>query len=275
MQPDWHTFLDIAIVTIIIYEVLKMLLKTRANSVIRGVVVVLVLMWLSDLLQFNTLSWLFQQVFGTGVILLVILFQPEIRRTLEQIGRRRWSSKWPLKAETSYKYKTDSENISELVTACSRLAKRKVGALIVIQRSTGLQDIMESGTILDAEISSQLLENIFEPNTPLHDGAVVLQGGRIVAAGCILQLSNDDGISKDLGTRHRAALGISETSDSLSVIVSEETGIISVARDGKLTRYLDETSLTELLTNELLKEENEIIPWLPLQLFNRKGEKAK
>lgn len=272
MQPDWHTYLDLVIVAFIIYEALSMLLRTRANSVIRGVVVILVLMWLADLLQFNTLSWLFQQLIGTGVILLVILFQPELRRALEQLGRRRWSA--GLLTHNDGLYRTESENIRELVTACVRLAKRKVGALIVIQRSTGLQEIIESGTILDAEVSAPLLENIFEPNTPLHDGAVVMRGGRIIAAGCILQLSDNGNISKDLGTRHRAAIGISETADSISVIVSEETGIISVARDGRLTRYLDENSLTELLSEELIENESSIISNLLPILKNARKEKS-
>ena len=254
-QPDWHTYIDIAIIAVLIYQVLRIVKQTRANSVIRGVAVILVVTWLSDILQLNTLNWLLQQLISTGVLLIVILFQPEIRRGLEQIGRRRWWAGWLPRFSTSNR--SEEQNIAELVTACSRLSKRKVGALIVIERSTGLQDIIESGTVLDAEISAPLIENVFEPNTPLHDGAMVLRSGRIVAAACILQLSEDSSISKDLGTRHRAALGISETTDCISLIVSEETGIISVARDGKLTRYLDEKSLTALLSDILIGDKSE------------------
>ena len=253
LQPDWHSYLDIAIIAILMYQVLKRLMRTRANSVIRGVALILLCTWLSDVLQFNTLSWLLQQVISIGALLLIIVFQPEVRRALEQIGRQRWTGVSFLNFGMPTA-KTTEQKIDELVTACVRLSKRKVGALIVMERSTGLQDVIESGTTLDAEISAPLLENIFEPNTPLHDGAVVIRGDRIVAAACILQLSADSGISRDLGTRHRAALGVSETADSISLIVSEETGIISMARDGKLTRYLDEESLKALLGGMFIAE---------------------
>lgn len=253
LQPDWHSYLDIIIIAVLMYQVLKRLMKTRANSVIRGVILILLCTWLSEILQFNTLNWLLQQVLSIGSLLLIIVFQPEVRRALEQIGRQRWSNMAFLRMGEPAA-KTTEQKIDELVTACVRLAKRKVGALIVMERSTGLQDVIESGTMLDAEISAPLLENIFEPNTPLHDGAVVIRGDRIVAAACILQLSADSGISRDLGTRHRAALGVSETADSISLIVSEETGIISMARDGKLTRYLDENSLKSLLCSIFITE---------------------
>lgn len=253
LQPDWRSYFDIIIIAILIYQVLKRLMKTRANSVIRGVALILLCTWLSEVLQFNTINWLLQQVISIGALLLIIVFQPEVRRALEQIGRTRWVDvPWLRLGGASAK--TTEQKIDELVTACVRLARRKVGALIVMERSTGLQDVIESGTTLDAEISAPLLENIFEPNTPLHDGAVVIRGDRIVAAACILQLSADSGISRDLGTRHRAALGVSETADSISLIVSEETGIISMARDGKLTRYLDENSLKALLKGIFIAE---------------------
>ncbi|MDO4739970.1 MAG: diadenylate cyclase CdaA [Eubacteriales bacterium] len=253
LQPDWHTFVDIFIIALVIYQLLKRLMTTRANSVIRGIVMVLMVTWLSEILQFNAINWLLQQVISIGVLLLIIVFQPEVRRALEQIGRQRWTN-MPFFRIGPAAAQTTEKKIDELVTACVRLSRRKVGALIVMERSTGLQDVIESGTTLDAEISAPLLENIFEPNTPLHDGAVVIRGDRIVAAACILQLSADSGISRDLGTRHRAALGVSETADSISLIVSEETGIISAARDGKLTRYLDEKSLKALLSSAFLNE---------------------
>lgn len=268
LQPDWHSYLDIGIIAVVMYQLLKRLMQTRANSVIRGVVLILMCTWLSEVLQFNALNWLLQQIIGIGVLLLIIVFQPEVRSALEQIGRQRWS-KIPFLHLGDAAASTTEQKIDELVTACVRLAKRKVGALIVIERSTGLQDIIESGTVLDAEISAPLLENIFEPNTPLHDGAVVIRGDRIVAAACILQLSSDNGISRDLGTRHRAALGVSETADSISLIVSEETGIISVARDGKLTRYLDENSLKDLLSDIFIAQKSES---KLLSRFKTKGE---
>jgi len=270
LQPDWHSYLDITIIAVLIYQVLKRLMKTRANSVIRGVAMILLCTWISEILQFNTLNWLLQQVISIGALLLIIVFQPEVRRALEQIGRQRWTAVPFLHmGETAA---TTEQKIDELVTACVRLSRRKVGALIVMERSTGLQDVIESGTTLDAEISAPLLENIFEPNTPLHDGAVVIRGDRIVAAACILQLSADSGISRDLGTRHRAALGVSETADSISLIVSEETGIISAARDGKLTRYLDENSLKTLLRSIFVSEKK--ADGGLLALFRQKGGAA-
>ncbi len=270
LQPDWHTYMDILLIAILMYQLLKRLMRTRANSVIRGVALVLIVTWLSEMLQFNTLNWILQQVISIGILSLIIVFQPEVRRALEVFGRQRWTGKsffgwlnWNTEEQIA------EAKIDELVAACVRLSRRKVGALIVMERSTGLQDVIESGTMVDAVISARLLENIFEPNTPLHDGAVVTRGDRIVAASCILQLSADSGISRDLGTRHRAALGISETADSISLIVSEETGVISVARDGRLTRYLDEKSLKALLMGIFVSEKKND-GWL-LSMIKPKG----
>lgn len=243
-RPDWRDVIDIAIVAFIIYQGIKLFKQTRANSVIKGVAVVVLITWLSELLQLSAINWLLTQVLNMGVLVLVVLFQPELRRGLEKIGRSKlMNNLMPgVKGEVS-----DENVISELVRALTNMAKKRIGALIVFERKTGLKDIIDSGTMVDAMISAPLIENIFEPNTPLHDGAMIIRGNRIVAAACLLQLSDNRAISRELGTRHRAAIGISETTDAITLIVSEETGIISMAREGKLTRYLDAKSLTTLL----------------------------
>jgi diadenylate cyclase len=217
------------------------------------VAILLLVTWLSELLQFSTLNWLLQQVLSTGAILLVVLFQPELRRALEFIGRS--SLKHFISAGSRQRVSVEG-TINEIITALSNLSRRRVGALIVFEVRTELIDIIASGTVLDASISAPLIENIFEPNTPLHDGAMVVRGNRIAAAGCILQLSDDTTISRELGTRHRAALGVSESTDTITLIVSEETGIISMARAGKLTRYLDAKTLTIILS-ELYNRQQE------------------
>ncbi|MDR1570551.1 MAG: diadenylate cyclase CdaA [Oscillospiraceae bacterium] len=234
---------DVLIVAYLVYKLLMLTWETRASQVLKGLAVMLVVSWLSDLLKLRALNWIIMLIVNSGAVVVVVLFQPEIRRALEQLGSTNLIDRVRVSPEQD-----DSVHIIlELISTMTNLARRKVGALIVIEQRTGLKDVIESGTNVDAVISAPLLENIFEPNTPLHDGAVILRGARIVAAGCILTLSEDRGISKELGTRHRAALGITELTDAISLIVSEETGIISVARNGKLTRHLDTNSLKQLL----------------------------
>ena len=247
-HPDWRNLVDIAILTVLVYHIIKLVMNTRANSLLKGLLFILVLSWISSALEINAVNWLLQQVLSMGFLVVVIVFQPELRRALDQIGRSKWTRQV---FGSSQKQKADDrmeQNVSEMVRALSNMSRKKIGALIVLERSTGLGDVIESGTVVDAVISDPLIENIFEPNTPLHDGAMIIRNQRIVAAACILQLSDDYTISRELGTRHRAAIGITEATDAVSLIVSEETGIISMARDGKLTRYLDTKSLTILLT---------------------------
>jgi len=246
-NPDWRNLADIAILAVCIYHVFKLAMHTRANSLFKGIVAVLVMAWIADALQISAVSWILQQIISMGFLAIVIVFQPELRRALDQIGRTKWTRQV---FSTNKKHRTEQteRHVSEIVRALNNMSRKKIGALIVFERSTGLGDVIESGTVVDAEISDPLIENIFEPNTPLHDGAMVIRDERIVAAACILQLSDDYTISRELGTRHRAAIGITEATDAVSLIVSEETGIISMARDGKLTRYLDTKSLTILLT---------------------------
>ena len=244
---SWKNALDIAIVAVLVYQVVKLIRQTRANSVLKGLFIFLVVTWLSEVLGLNALNWVLLQVVNLGLIILVVLFQPEIRRGLEHMGR--YSLKGGLFIPSERGHADGAKIVSEMTDALVSLSRRKVGALIVLEQHTGLEDILPSGTRLDAEITAALLENIFEPNTPLHDGAVVVRNGRIHSAGCVLPLTENTALSRELGTRHRAAIGISETTDAVVLIASEETGILSVARDGKLTRHLDARSLTALLSD--------------------------
>jgi len=242
----WKNAIDIAIVAVLVYQLIKLMRQTRANSVLKGLLMFLLATWLSEALQLHALNWMLLQVINIGLIVLVVLFQPEIRRGLEHVGRS--SLKGGIFNLTDKSRGDGSKNAREIIDCLLKLSRRKVGALIVLERNTGLKDILASGTRLDAEITSALLENIFEPNTPLHDGAVVIRGGRIVSAGCVLPLTENPTLSRELGTRHRAAIGISESTDAIALIASEETGILSMARDGKLTRYLDANSLNAVLS---------------------------
>lgn len=216
--------------------------QTRASAVLKGLVVLLAATLVSDMLGLTALNWLLMSVVNYGAVVLVILFQPELRKALEQLGRG---------AVRENSHAGDGEDreriIDEIIQCMTDLSRRRVGALIVFEQKTGLKDVIETGTAVDGKISAPLLENIFEPNTPLHDGAVVVRGTRVVAAACILTLTEGRGISRELGTRHRAAIGISETTDATVLIVSEETGIMSMARGGRLTRHLDAKSLREIL----------------------------
>ncbi|MHB1315661.1 MAG: diadenylate cyclase CdaA [Christensenellales bacterium] len=231
---------DILIATILIYQLVILTRGTRAVQVMKGVGIIVVASRISSLLRLASLTWILNYLIGAGAIVLVILFQSELRRALEQIGRNRWFNKSSL---------LDKPLLvaEEVCDALISLSKRKVGALIIIENHTMLNDYAQNGTLLDARISSGLIQNIFEPNTPLHDGAVIIRKDRIVAAGCFLPLSENQAISRALGTRHRAAMGISEVSDSVTFVVSEETANISVAQDGKLTRNLDELTIMKLL----------------------------
>ena len=260
VHPDWRNILDITLLTVLIYNLLKLVSYTRASSLFKGIVFILAMAMISDALEMNAVSWVLQQIISVGVVVLVIVFQPELRRVLEQLGR----SKLARQLFGSQKRQRNAQmeqHVSEIVKALIDMSRKKIGALIVIERSTKLGDVIESGTVVDAEISSQLIENIFEPNTPLHDGAMIIRDERIAAAACILQLSDDYSISRELGTRHRAAIGITEATDAVALIVSEETGIISMTREGKLTRYLDSKSLNVLL-HELFTPDRTLSSWI-------------
>lgn len=243
--------LDIIIMAIIIYEVLVLLRRTRSSALLKGVFFVAVIVLLSSLLGLTSLNWLMRTILNNGAVVLLILFQPEIRKALEQMGR----STLLTKRKTGADGQDERQRIvSEIVQTMVDLSRRRVGALICFERRTGLQDVIDTGTEVDGEISAPLLENIFEPNTPLHDGAVVIRGNRVAAAACILPLTEASGVSRELGTRHRAGIGLSESTDALVLIVSEETGTMSVAQGGVLRRPLIEKDLRTLL-EELYTEQ--------------------
>ena len=265
-RPTVADLLDIFIVAYLLYKLLMLTKETRASAVLKGFVMLIAVSWISDLLGLTALSWVLQNVVSNGAVVLVILFQPELRKALEQIGRG---------AIRERAAGGESARIVSEITHCMlNLSRRRVGALIVIEQRIGLKDVIETGTSLQSEISSALLENIFEPNTPLHDGAVVIRGDRIMAAACILTLSEGKGISRELGTRHRAAIGITETTDAIALIVSEETGIISMAREGRLTRHLDRAGLEQVLTALYQPKENSLLSSLMEKTKRRKGDAA-
>ena len=229
----------------------------------KGLLLLLVLVGVSNLVGLTALNWLLTAVLNNGPIVLVILFQPEIRKALEQIGR---GARIDMKRDDASQ--EAGKMIDEIIRCMLNLSRRRVGALIVFEGKTGLQDVIESGIALDSQISAGLLENIFEPNTPLHDGAVVIRGNRIMSAASFLTLT-DASISHDLGTRHRAALGVSETTDATVLVVSEETGIISMARGGKLMRHLDQKALRTILEGMYMPQRKGIG-----KLFNRQKKEA-
>lgn len=239
--------LDIFLVWLVIYKLIMVIKGTRAVQLINGILVILIVTLISDKLHLQTLNWMMEQVLLWGVVAFVVIFQPELRRALEQLGRGKFFSRTVNREEDE-----QEKMVEAIVKATDYMAKRRIGALISIERETGMADYIETGIPIDAKISSELLINIFIPNTPLHDGAVIIKNARVVAAACYLPLSESPFISKELGTRHRAALGISEVTDSLTVIVSEETGSISLTKNGDLHRDLKLDQFREMLSNELL-----------------------
>ena len=242
-RPRLVDAVDILLLTFIIYTLLNHTRQTRISQIIKGIVILLAATWVSDLIGMRTIHALLSWVINAGPVLLIVLFQPEIRRILEELGTTSLFDSTSRMQELS----NTELIIDEMILALEHMARRRVGALIVIEQKTRLNDVISTGTLVDGVISQPLIENIFEPNTPLHDGAVVVRGDRVVAAACLLRLSDTTGVGRDLGTRHRAGLGVSEVSDATVFIVSEETGIISMAKDGHLVRHLDEASLHQIL----------------------------
>ncbi len=260
--------LDILIIAVLLYRLIIWTRETRAYEVLKGVGLLFLCSVASSLLSLNTLSWVLGSIMksGTIIIVLFILFQPEIRRVLERLGR---SGKRLGKAWSDTDTLTSSELVRDMHRTILSLSRRRVGALIVVEQKTGLGDIIRTGTRIDGILSGALLENIFEPNTPLHDGAVIVRGAMILAAGCFLPLSDDLTVSRELGTRHRAALGVSTASDSVTLVVSEETGAISMARDGKLVRYIDSKALQDILENLFIEKNTQISAFSFLNMKRR------
>ena len=247
--------IDILLVAYLFYRLMRFLRNTNAQKVFQGVVILIGTLLLADLLQLSLIYWILTNVMQVGILALVIIFQPELRKMLEQFGSQKLSKL--LSFSNSHEAKATDAAILQTIEAVNSLAWTKTGALIVFQREDSLQNIINTGTTINADVNAELLKNLFYNKAPLHDGAVVIAGGRIAAAGCILPLSGKQNISKDLGTRHRAGLGQSENFDSLSVIVSEETGAISLAEDGVLKRHLAPETLERLLIAKLMPAEEE------------------
>lgn len=241
--------LDLAIVIFLIYCFFKIVKGSRAWQLIKGIALLIITTWVSGLLNLKILNWILTGIMNLGVIAIIVIFQPELRRALEQLGTNKLTRFFGIDKDLSTKTK---EDIYKVVIAATELSKAKTGALIVLERDIKIQDIIATGIPMNAEVSPQLLVNIFEPKTPLHDGAVVISGNKIAAAACVLPLADDKDIAKELGTRHRAAIGISKESDSIVVVVSEETGKISVAKDGTLIADVREDVLKKILISNIV-----------------------
>lgn len=246
--------LEVLVLAYLIYHILLWIQSTRAWVLLKGMIVIAAFLMIAALLQMNTIIWIAQNVLSIAITAVLIILQPELRKVLEDLGKSGFLEKLQLFDKKKEAGRFADKTLQSILNACSTMGKSKTGALIVIERNQSLADYAATGIVLDAVVTSQLLINIFEHNTPLHDGAVVIRGDRIVAATCYLPLSDNRAVSKELGTRHRAALGASENTDALIVIVSEETGAVSVAREGRLYRNLGSDGLQEQLV--LFQEKN-------------------
>ena len=265
--------LDMSIIAFLIYRLTTFVRKTNSANVIKGIALLVAVMWVSRLLQLNVISYLLGATFELGVLALVVLFQPEIRRFLEQMGS---TNSYRTIFGGSKSIEALENAIRQTVSACQDMSKTRTGALIVFERNINLDSYSNTGSIIDADPSADLLKNIFYPKTPLHDGAVIIRNGRILAAACMLPMSNNTSLSRELGMRHRAGIGISERSDAVVAIVSEETGSISVAVEGILKRHLNVETFETLLRNELLPKEEEKQTWsMRLRSQVKKNEQVR
>lgn len=244
-----NDIIDISIVAYLFYKIFMFIKDTRAEQVFKGILLLLVATQLSETFKLHTLYWILVNALDFGVLAALIIFQPELRAGLEHIGRAKFNLFGKYGPSTSEEVL--NETIEEIVESLYSLSRQKIGALIIMERQTKIGDIINTGTIIDGEVSRQLLINIFIPNTPLHDGAVVIRGSQVKAAACFLPLTESKDLSKDLGTRHRAAIGVSEVSDCISLIVSEETGDVSIAKAGKLYRNISKDRMTNILRSNM------------------------
>ncbi len=241
--------IDILLVTFVIYKSIMIIRGTKAVQLLKGITVILAIWFLSSYLGFDTLRFIMSQAVTYGLLAIIIIFQPELRRALEQLGRGKFLSRSGTADDDDM-----NKTVEEIVKAALYMGKRRIGALISIERETGMNDYIETGISINGKLTSELLINIFIPNTPLHDGSVIVKNHHIMAAGCYLPLSENPFISKELGTRHRAALGVSEVTDCITLVVSEESGNISITKNGEIQRNLDEEGLKNLLKKELVSE---------------------
>ncbi len=272
LSVQWYDVIDILLVAAAVYAVISFIRRTNATHVANGIMLLIAALWLSSILNLSVTSFILQQVFSIGIIAVVVLFQPEIRRALERVGSTSlffFGKDWGNQALENV--------IMQTIYACEDMAKSRTGALIVFERFNRMDEQLASGTALDAIVSTEILKNLFYDKSPLHDGAVIIKDGRIAAAGCMLPLSQNANLSRDLGMRHRAGIGMSEHSDGVVVIVSEETGGISVAIDGLLKRHLTPDTFETLLRRELLPAEddgdrNSLLDRLRRKLEKKHGE---
>ena len=261
--------LDIAIVSYIVYKMIGFIRETRAMQLIRGLVIIIVAFFVSDIFNLYLLNWLLKSLFTMGLFAVVVLFQPELRRALEQVGRKNLMNTNSFRNIDKNKA---VETVDSLVSAIDDFSATRTGALIAIERETMLNDIIETGVVVDAEISIRLLGNLFYEGSPLHDGGVIIRGARIHAASCVFPLTEKKNIGRNLGTRHRAGVGLSEVCDALIIIVSEETGVVSIAEDGKIRRFVDLKTIEKMLLNMYLPSERGMYGRVA-KLVRRKGGK--
>ncbi|MBQ2975015.1 MAG: diadenylate cyclase CdaA [Phascolarctobacterium sp.] len=260
---------DIAVVAYFLYTLYQILKNTRAATLVKGLLILLIIMMGSRWMNLHVITWLMEKSMTVILVALPVVFQPELRRALEQIGRGKWFHKGGSELDEA-EFETMLSNVTNATVAMSR---RKLGALMVFERNTGLEERIETGTAVDGLLSEALLLNIFEKDTPLHDGAVIIRGKRIVAASCLLPLTENRNLSQDLGTRHRAGIGVSEQSDAVVLIVSEETGTISIARNGELIRYLHADDVREILRDALFNQGKNVKEAVKEKFKSFKGEK--
>ena len=274
-RMQWSDYLDVIVVALIIFSILPLLKTHNTMRIAKVVVAVVLIAWLTEILNLHTLNWIMDQVLAVGLMAVVVIFQPELRRMMDRLG-----SVEIKKILGMTKPKQELDNIvTQTVMACEVMSRERVGALIVFARDGRLDDFCKTGTSIDGQVSEQLIRNIFFPKAALHDGAMIIRDGRIAAAGCVLPLSDSQRLSADLGTRHRAGVGMSEATDAVIIIVSEETGTISVAVGGMLKRHLAARTLEQLLKKELATEEDQnenksLQAWID-RILDGKKEDAK
>ena len=256
-EIKWTDIIEILVIAFLVYEIMLWFKNTKAWALLKGIMVILIFLLFAEILEMHTILWIANKLFTIAATVIVVVFQPELRRALEQLGKKNYFKNFNfLEGGDSASGRFSDKTVDELIRGCNEMAKVKTGALIVVEQNDSLRDIEKTGIEVDALVTSQLLINIFEHNTPLHDGAVVVRGDRITYATCYLPLSENLSLSKELGTRHRAGVGISEVNDSLTIIVSEETGRISIAYGGKLERNVNQDKFRQMLEMIQAKPEN-------------------